>query len=94
MTDQLSIQKQSYHEELEDPKWKKKRLSIIERDSYQCRQCGSQKGLQVHHRQYHRHRVSGEWLKPWEYESQLLVTLCEDCHRAGHKQYSIPIKDI
>ncbi|TFV94482.1 HNH endonuclease [Algoriphagus kandeliae] len=86
--------KEAYQESLIDPRWKSLRQKIIRRDRYQCQCCGSTSQLHVHHRQYHRHKHSGEWLKPWEYSPQFLVTLCDTCHRAGHQHYSIPIKDI
>jgi 5-methylcytosine-specific restriction endonuclease McrA len=94
MTDQFTIQKSTYYEGLEDPQWKSFRKDILERDGHKCRICGGEKELQVHHRQYHRYICSGEWLKPWEYHPVFLVTLCGTCHRQGHIQYSIPIKDI
>ena len=42
------------------------------------------KGLNVHHEYY----INGH--KPWEYEDQALVTLCEECHGKRHKS-DIPI---
>ena len=42
------------------------------------------KGLNIHHKYY----ISGK--KPWEYEDDALVTLCEDCHKKRHEQ-SIPV---
>lgn len=37
------------------------------------------KGLNVHHKYY----VYGK--KPWEYDDEALVTLCEDCHQKRHE---------
>ncbi|WP_100629763.1 HNH endonuclease [Algoriphagus formosus] len=86
--------KEMYTDGLVDPRWKKLRDTILDRDGHQCQCCGKTDSLHVHHRQYHRHKHSGEWLKPWEYSPTLLVTLCDSCHHTGHQHYSIPIKDI
>lgn len=65
----------SYSDLLKDPRWQKKRLEVLERDEWKCRECGSaQKTLHVHHTYYAKNR------KPWEYESASLMTLCVDCH--------------
>jgi hypothetical protein len=64
----------TYSEKLRDPRWQRKRLSIMQRDDWQCRHCQSKdKTLTVHHYLY-----SGN---PWEVDDQFLVTLCEDCHQ-------------
>jgi 5-methylcytosine-specific restriction endonuclease McrA len=94
MNDQLKSQKSLYQENLEDPRWKRLKNQIQARDRNCCRVCGEKSGLQVHHRQYHRKKVTGEWLKPWEYHPFLLLTLCSSCHSKGHQEFSIPIKDI
>jgi len=39
-------------------------------------------GLNVHHKYY----IQGH--KPWEYENDALITLCEDCHKRWHENYS------
>ena len=43
------------------------------------------KGLNIHHKYY----LAG--YKPWEYNNDALVTLCEDCHQKRHQQTSIPV---
>lgn len=64
----------SYFEKLKDPRWQKKRLEIMERDSFTCRDCGAtEKTLNVHHCYY----AKGG---PWETASKFLLTLCEQCH--------------
>lgn len=64
---------------LKDPKWQKKKNSILERDNYTCRFCGAKnKTLHVHHLYYTDDK------SPWEYEDDSLITLCEDCHEAEH----------
>jgi len=66
--------KPSYSDLLKDPRWQRKRLEILDRDGWTCRECSSrEKTLHVHHRSY-------DGRKPWEYEEDLLLTLCEDCH--------------
>jgi hypothetical protein len=63
----------TYSKKLQDPRWQKKRLEILERDDFKCQNCSDTKNtLHVHHKIY-----SGE---PWETESKYLITLCEDCH--------------
>lgn len=66
----------TYSEKLRDPRWQKKRLDIMDRDGFQCRACQAKdKTLNVHHRVYRKGK------SPWEYEDEMLVTLCEDCHK-------------
>ena len=41
-----------------------------------CQNCfNSESTLMVHHRIY----ISGQ--EPWDYDDDLLITLCEDCHK-------------
>lgn len=64
-----------YSEKLKDPKWQKCRLLILERDNWECQWCGDEEStLHVHHLIYEQDK------EPWEYEDELLVTLCENCH--------------
>jgi Zn finger protein HypA/HybF involved in hydrogenase expression len=65
----------TYFEKLKDPRWQKKRLEILERDNWTCKECGSKdKTLHIHHGFY----TGG--CDPWEYVSSTLHTVCEDCH--------------
>jgi 5-methylcytosine-specific restriction endonuclease McrA len=41
----------------------------------------------IHHRFY----IKGK--KPWEYESDALITLCASCHTKVHKEVDIPVYD-
>ncbi|MFN3999684.1 HNH endonuclease [Algoriphagus sp.] len=91
---QIQPHKEAYQEALLDRRWRELREAILDRDRHQCRSCGSQTSLHVHHRQYHRIKTTGIWIKPWEYPEYLLITLCHSCHQTGHQQFSIPIKDI
>ena len=79
----------SYVELLLTERWRNKRETIIERDKHKCRNCGSAKHLEVHHRQYHIDTKTGFKREPWDYDNKYLVTLCDQCHDAGHKQYKI-----
>lgn len=69
----------TYSDKLKDPRWQKRRLSILERDGWACTKCKNDKiSLHVHHKEY----IKG--LNPWEYEDNLLHTLCEVCHKKEH----------
>ncbi|PKQ66877.1 hypothetical protein Rain11_2218 [Raineya orbicola] len=83
-----------YGSTLLDPRWKRKRLEIIERDNYRCIICKSDKFLEVHHRQYHFSKSKNSFKYPWEYPSHLMITLCRRCHQKGHRLYKVPIKYI
>jgi len=70
----MNTKQTSYSEKLRDPRWQKKRLCVMQRDGFACRDCGDEKStLQVHHCRY-------EKGYPWEIENQFLLTLCESCH--------------
>ena len=45
------------------------------------------KGLNIHHTYY----IEGH--KPWEYDNEALVTLCEDCHKKRHETSDAPLYD-
>ncbi len=65
----------AYAAKFKDPRWQRKRLEVLERDDWQCKDCGSKSDtLNVHHLYYH----FGS--DPWDYPDFALVTLCEDCH--------------
>lgn len=69
--------KKSYSEKLKDPRWQKKRLEILQRDNWTCTSCGGTKTtLHVHHKYY----TYGN--EPWEYNNNVLITLCEHCHKS------------
>jgi 5-methylcytosine-specific restriction endonuclease McrA len=79
----------SYKEQLLLPQWQMKRAEILKRDSYKCRACAKTSSLQVHHRQYHIDKKTGDYFAPWRYSGNYLVTLCDECHRVGHQSYNI-----
>lgn len=69
----------TYREQLLHPNWQRKRLEILQRDRYECTNCGdAEKTLHVHHRLY----IKGRMV--WEYENDELTTLCADCHKTEH----------
>lgn len=73
--------KLTYAQKLQDPRWKAKRIQILERDKYKCQWCGIRDALfDVHHHYY----LAGR--EPWDYPDCSLVTLCRDCHsKYGNK---------
>lgn len=71
----------TYYEKLRDPRWQKKRLEIMQRDEFMCRDCCSTtETLNVHHVAY---KAKTD---PWDYPDSDLVTLCEDCHETRHAE--------
>jgi HNH endonuclease len=69
----------SYREVLDDPRWQRKRLEIMQRDGWACVTCGSTtQTLNVHHKVYRRGKL------PWEYDGADLLTLCRGCHEGEH----------
>ncbi|MAF43025.1 MAG: hypothetical protein CMI54_02480 [Parcubacteria group bacterium] len=65
----------SYNEYLQTPKWKAKRLSVLNRDNYICQGCLKNQAKQAHHLTYD--HVGDELL----FE---LVSICEECHIRIH----------
>ena len=79
----------NYAELLRSPQWQKKRLEIMQRDSFTCQSCGStQKTLTVHHKYY----TNG--CAPWDYPDECYVTLCEDCHDVVHRNKTFKMEDV
>jgi hypothetical protein len=69
----------NYYAKLKDPRWQKKRLEILSRDSFTCRLCDDKEStLHVHHIRY------AKGADPWDYPDDCLVTLCESCHEEMH----------
>lgn len=79
----------TYSEKLKDPRWQKKRLEIMDRDSWACQDCGKDNGtLNVHHLRY----INGK--KPWEYKNNYLITLCDSCHAISHYKIEVVSTNI
>jgi len=65
----------SYSDKLKHPKWQKKRLEILNRDSWACKYCSdTESQLHVHHLKY-------TTKEPYDELSENLVATCQDCHR-------------
>ena len=74
------MDKEEYKKQLQDPLWIVKSKSIKERDGNACRFCGAKDVvLNVHHLEYR------PFCKVWEYDNDLLVTLCRKCHERQHE---------
>ncbi|MFB9865641.1 HNH endonuclease [Rufibacter immobilis] len=84
----------SYGALLFKPEWRAKREEILQRDRHACVVCKGNDGLQVHHRQYHFIVRQNEFKMPWDYPGQLLITLCESCHKRGHNKFKVPTINI
>lgn len=85
-----------YSEKLKDPRWKGKRMFILDRDGYQCKRCKqySNMGHELvygHEYPYEDFKYREEDLElhvhhikyrgePWEAKDEDLITLCEMCH--------------
>lgn len=64
----------TYAEKLQDPRWQKKRLTILERDNWCCQHCfDSDITLHIHHLSY-----TGK--NPWDSPEDQLLTVCKHCH--------------
>jgi len=73
------LTKEEYAKALQHPKWQKKRLKIMERDNWRCRECkNTEAQLHVHHLAY-----TKRW--PWNEENDNLITYCNACHARAHK---------
>jgi 5-methylcytosine-specific restriction endonuclease McrA len=83
------LQTPDYMSLLQMKQWKEKRVDILSRDCYKCRNCGSRQRLQVHHRQYHVNGKTGMKKQPWQYDNKYLITLCRECHETGHKFFQV-----
>lgn len=74
----------AYAESLKDPRWQKKRLEILDRDSFTCSICDDTTStLYVHHKYYIVGRL------PWEYPNFCYATLCGVCHDIIHEWPSV-----
>lgn len=78
-----------YKEQIKSPKWQKRRLEVMQKDSFTCQLCGdTESTLNVHHLSYHKDR------NIWEYEDWELITLCENCHKEEHSSMDDIINEI
>lgn len=79
----------AYADKLKHPNWQRKRLEIMERDKFKCRECGATENmLNVHHLHYEYGR------DPWDYHNNSLITLCESCHEEEHNYTDVCAKSL
>lgn len=70
-----------YSELLQDPRWQKKRLEILEYAGWRCQICGAQNiTLHVHHSRYIKNK------KPWQYPNGSLIAVCKPHHEMLHPE--------
>ncbi len=70
----------TYSDKLKDGRWQHKRLQILQAANFKCEECRDTNNLQVHHCCY----IKGR--EPWEYDIDLLMCLCDECHESRQKQ--------
>lgn len=69
----------TYQEQIKHPEWQKKRLEVLEANSFTCEDCGAtEKQLHVHHPYYKKFALI------WEYDVSELMCLCNECHENYH----------
>ena len=69
-----------YKEQLNSNEWKILSKRIKEKNNWECENCQcSERQLHVHHIKY----IQGR--KAWEYNDNLLMCLCDDCHSFMHE---------
>ena len=67
----------NYSDKLKNPLWQRKRLEVLQRDSFTCTLCmDCRTTLNIHHEQY-----QGD---PWEISNDHLKTVCAHCHDIIH----------
>ena len=79
----------TYSEQLQDPRWQKKRLEILSAAKFTCQQCkADDKTLHVHHSYYEKGRPV------WEYPDLAYHCLCERCHGLRAKAESFLLQSV
>lgn len=69
----------TYKEQLAHPKWQRKRLEVFDVWGFVCDMCGDEESqLHIHHKHYIKGRMA------WEYDNDLLVPVCKNCHEQIH----------
>jgi len=74
----------TYAEKLQDPRWQKKRLEVLERDNWTCQLCGdTETTLHIHHEKYSKN--------PWDSHLNDLICYCKHCHSVieYNKEYDV-----
>ena len=80
--------REEYEQLLQSPYWKGYSYALIKERNFTCHDCGrsfpnERNKLQVHHLAYRD-------AKPWSYDPDELVVLCEECHKKRHGIISDP----
>lgn len=69
--------------------WKYKRLTILLRDEFKCKDClKKDNSNHIHHEYYLQDKL------PWDIEDLALVTLCHKCHISRHQEMKIPVYKV
>lgn len=75
--------KTAYWEKLQDPRWQKKRLEMLQRADFHCECCfDGESKLNLHHRYYIKDR------DPWDYPDWAYLVMCDECHKFEHDEPS------
>lgn len=78
-----------YMERLQDPRWQRKRLGVLQRAGWKCEWCGTgEVNLQVHHGFYERDAM------PWEYPDAALYCLCDHCHEKAEARKAEAYREL
>ena len=79
----------SYQNLLSSPKWQRKRLEVLNKSNFTCEVCGDNEAtLHVHHKRY------VNKARPWDTPDELLISLCESCHKQEHARLPISLKKL
>lgn len=71
--------KTDYAQKLQDPRWQRKRLEVMQAADWKCVICGDKdEELNVHHPAYSAN------CEPWDYPRAQLECLCKTCHTIQH----------
>lgn len=73
-------------------RWRRKRMRILRRDGFRCRECGRY-GLAVDATTVH-HAWPAEDFPELEWEDWNLISLCNGCHGAMHDRVSGALTDL
>ena len=74
----------NYWQKLQDPRWQKLRLKVMEQNDFRCEVCGdAQSTLNVHHNEYFKGR------DPWDYSVRQLSVICQPCHETFHSSVDL-----
>lgn len=76
--EKMLVSGKTWKDQLQDRRWQKRRLQILERDEWCCVRCADAdptSRLDVHHKVY-------RWgCPPWEYSDDELDSRCAHCHK-------------